>query len=126
MQTKGLWEKALFLLEEYRGALVKDMDLNRVPQGTPEVEGRREPAVEAYNLVIGACEKAEQPLEVLRVFEEMQKRGVTPNVASYVVVISALQKGAMWNKAMAVYNMIPMYKRAILDREQVTLVPSEQ
>ena len=124
MQAKGLWEKALFLLEEYRGALVKDGDRKGVPQGTPEVEGRREPAVEAYNLVIGACEKAEQPEEALRVYEEMQRRGVAPNVASFVVVISALQKGAMWQKAMAVYDTIPMYKRAMLDRERLTLAPS--
>jgi len=45
-----------------------------------------------YNALIGACEEAQQPQQVFKVFEAMLRQGLAPTLITYSALISACEK----------------------------------
>ena len=46
-----------------------------------------------YNAAVSACEKGQQPQQALHLLQDMQLRGLVPNVITYSAAISACEKG---------------------------------
>ena len=48
----------------------------------------------AYSAANSACEKGQQPQQALLLLQELQLRGLLPNVITYSAAISACEKGS--------------------------------
>ena len=46
-----------------------------------------------YNAAISACEKGQKPQQALHLLQELQLRGLLPDVITYSAAISACEKG---------------------------------
>ena len=46
-----------------------------------------------YSAAISACEKGQKPQQALHLLQEMQLRGLLPNVITYNAAVSACEKG---------------------------------
>ena len=46
-----------------------------------------------YNVAISSCEKGQKPKQALHLLQELQLRGLLPNVITYNAAISACEKG---------------------------------
>ena len=46
-----------------------------------------------YGAAISACEKGQKPQQTLQLLQELQLRGLQPNVITYSAAISACEKG---------------------------------
>ena len=65
-----------------------------------------------YNAAISACEKGQQPQQALQFLNQMQHRGLLPNVITYNATISACEKGQQPQQALQL--LIQMQHRGLL------------
>eukprot|EP00897_Mesotaenium_endlicherianum_P001233 jgi/Mesen1/1137/ME000123S00310 len=111
-EIEGRWRQALRTLEDYRAALAQGAVETHVAVqdevGKSPASGAKEPSNEAYNMVIVACDNGGASLEAYNVLNLMHARGLTPTMATYALVVKALQTGGFWNEAMEIYNKIPI------------------
>ena len=57
-----------------------------------------------YSAAVSACEKGQKPQQALHLLQELQLRGLLPNVITYNAAVSACEKG---HKPQQALHLVP-------------------